>query len=106
MVVFPESFVPGYAVWLWGHRTDVEAGAFARFYANAVDVPGVGSACLSEAARSTGVALAIGVTERESTYSRRTLYNTLLIFDANGELTHGLMTISQVKNGKWEVISK
>ena len=29
-----------------------------------------------------------------------------IAFDANGELTHGLMTISQVKNGKWEVISK
>ena len=27
-------------------------------------------------------------------------------FDKNGDLTHGLMTISQVKNGKWEVISK
>jgi branched-chain amino acid transport system substrate-binding protein len=27
-------------------------------------------------------------------------------FDPNGDLTHGLMTISQVKNGKWEVISK
>jgi branched-chain amino acid transport system substrate-binding protein len=27
-------------------------------------------------------------------------------FNRNGYLTHGLMTISQVKNGKWEVISK
>ena len=27
-------------------------------------------------------------------------------FDGKGDLTHGLMTISQVKNGKWEVISK
>ena len=29
-----------------------------------------------------------------------------IAFDANGELTQGLMTISQVKNGRWEVISK
>jgi branched-chain amino acid transport system substrate-binding protein len=27
-------------------------------------------------------------------------------FDKNGDLTHGLLTIFQVKNGKWEVISK
>jgi len=27
-------------------------------------------------------------------------------FDKNGNLTHGLLTIFQVKNGKWEVISK
>jgi nitrilase len=86
LVVFPESFVPCYPVWLWGGRADVEADAFARLYANAVDVPGASTACLSDAARSTGVALAIGVTERESTYSRGTLYNTLLVFDANGEL--------------------
>ena len=86
LVVFPESFIPCYPVWLWAGRADVEADAFARFYANAVDVPGADTACLSEAARTTGVALAIGVTERESTYSRGTLYNTLLVFDASGEL--------------------
>src|SRR5205823_9985395 len=86
LVVFPESFVPCYPVWLWGGRADVEAGAFARLYANAVDVPGAATACLSEAARSNGVALAIGVTERESAYSRGTLFNTLLVFDTNGNL--------------------
>src|SRR4030088_3427614 len=87
LVVFPESFVPCYPVWLWAGRADVEADAFSRLYANAVDVPGAATACLAEAARSTGVALAIGVTERESTFSRGTLYNTLLVFDAGGELT-------------------
>ena len=86
LVVFPESFIPCYPVWLWAGRADVEANAFARFYANAVDVPGPDTACLAEAARSSGVALAIGITERESTYSRGTLYNALLVFDAGGEL--------------------
>jgi nitrilase len=86
LAVFPESFVPCYPVWLWAGRADVETDAFSRLYANAVDVPGGATACLSEAARSTGVALAIGVTERESTYSRGTLYNTLLVFDARGDL--------------------
>jgi nitrilase len=86
LVVFPESFVPCYPVWLWAGRADVEVDAFSRLYANAVDVPGPDAACLSDAARSTGVAVAIGVTERESTYSRATLYNTLLVFDASGEL--------------------
>ena len=27
-------------------------------------------------------------------------------FDANGDLTKGLLTIFEVKNGKWEVVSK
>src|SRR5438445_13486713 len=86
LVVFPESFVPCYPVWLWGGRANVESDAFARLYANAVAVPGPDTACLSEVVRSTGVALAIGVTERESTYSRATLYNTLLLCDTSGEL--------------------
>jgi nitrilase len=86
LVVFPESFVPCYPVWLWAGRADVEADAFSRLYANAVDVPGAATARLAEVARSTGIALAIGVTERESTYSRGTLYNTLLVFDASGDL--------------------
>src|ERR1700687_2497649 len=86
LAVFPESFVPCYPVWLWAGRADVEADAFSRLYANAVEVPGPDTACLSEVARNAGVALAMGVTERENTYSRGTLYNTLLVFDSSGEL--------------------
>jgi nitrilase len=86
LVVFPESFVPCYPVWLWAGRADVEVEAFSRLYANAVEVPGADTARLSEVVRGAGVAIAIGVTERESTYSRSTLYNTLLIMDSTGEL--------------------
>ncbi len=84
--MWPPFKPPCYPVWLWGGRANVESDAFARLYANAVAVPGPDTACLSEVVRSTGVALAIGVTERESTYSRATLYNTFLLFDASGEL--------------------
>jgi nitrilase len=86
LVVLPESFVPSYPVWLWAGRTDVEPDAYARLYANAVEVPGPETACLSEAARAAGVAVALGITERDGAYSRGTLYNTLLVFDAEGEL--------------------
>jgi nitrilase len=86
LVVFPESFIPCYPVWLRSGRADVEVDAFCRLYANAIEVPGPDTARLSEAARSAGVAVAIGVTERESTYSHGTLYNTLLILNASGEL--------------------
>jgi nitrilase len=86
LVVFPESFVPCYPVWLWAGRADVEADAFSRLYANAVDVPGADTASLAEAARSNSVAVVIGVTERDSTSSRGTLYNSMLVFDARGEL--------------------
>jgi nitrilase len=86
LVVFPESFVPCYPVWLWSGRADVEVHAFSRLYANAVCVPGPDVSRLAEAVRNAGVMLAIGVTERETTYSRATLYNTLLVLDACGEM--------------------
>jgi len=44
LIVMPESLIPGYPVWLWassdGGRSGLEAEAFARLYANAVEVPG------------------------------------------------------------------
>jgi nitrilase len=86
LIVFPEAFVPGYPVWLWAGRADVEPEAYVRLHANAVQVPDTTTACLAEAAARAGVGLAIGVTERDSAYSRATLYNTLLLFDQNGTL--------------------
>jgi nitrilase len=89
LIVFPEAFVPGYPIWLWaandGGQPNLEGDAFARLYAGAVEVPGA-TAALGRAARAAGAVVAIGVTEREADYSRGTLYNTLLIFDADGEL--------------------
>src|SRR5919197_2319036 len=76
LVVFPESFVPTYPVWLWAGRADVEPEAFTRLYANAVEVPGADTACLSEVARSAGIEVAMGITEHDTAYSRGTLYNT------------------------------
>src|SRR5438105_15270374 len=50
LVVFPESFVPCYPVWLWGGRADGESNDFARLYANPMAVPGQGTACYEDAA--------------------------------------------------------
>ena len=50
LVVFPESFIPCYPVWLWGGRVDVEVEAFSRLFANAVEIPGPETARLSEVA--------------------------------------------------------
>jgi nitrilase len=90
LIVMPESLIPGYPVWLWsssdGGRSGLEAEAFARLYANAVEVPGPAAVRLGRAARSARAVVAVGVTEREAAYSRGTLYNTLLVFGPDGEL--------------------
>src|SRR5207248_2607656 len=44
LVLFPEAFVPGYPVWLWsssdGGHPELEGEAYARLFANSIEVPG------------------------------------------------------------------
>ena len=91
LILFPEAYVPAY---LWGTRLGTQIGgrtaagrrAFARYWANAVEVPSAATEALGEAAREAGAYVAIGVIERDATYSHGTLYCTLLYFGPDGQL--------------------
>jgi len=93
LVVFPETWLPGYPAWLdccrdvalWDHSPVKRV--FARLMENSVVVPGPATEALSEAARENNVVLNIGVHERVTTGpGRGTLYNTMLTFGADGSL--------------------
>ena len=96
LVVFPESWLPGYPAWLdvcrdvalWDHAPVKEV--FARFAAESVEVRGVSGRALSDIARESRVSLAIGISERLSDGpGRGTLYNSLLVYGSDGTLlTH------------------
>jgi nitrilase len=89
LVVFPESFVPGYPDWVWvipAGRGAMLGALHARLLANAVSVPSDATQRIGEAAREAGVIVAVGVTERNDEASGATMYNTLLFFDERGEL--------------------
>src|SRR4051794_6493936 len=71
LVVLPEAFVGGYPKGSdfgarLGSRTPEGRKEFARYHANAIDVPGPATAQLSEAARTHGVWVVIGVIERDA----------------------------------------
>jgi nitrilase len=91
LVLFPEAFVPAYP---WGLRFGTVVGGrtmagrrtFARYWANAIDLPGPATEALGQAAREAGAYLAIGVIERDTTYSGGTLFCTLLYFGPDGRL--------------------
>ena len=91
LIVFPEAFIPAYP---WGVRFGTRIGgrtlegrkAWARYWANAVDVPGPVTEAIGVAARRTEAYVAIGVIERDSTFSRGTVYCTLLYFGPDGRL--------------------
>jgi nitrilase len=93
LIVFPETWLPGYPAWLdvcrdvalWDHPP-VKA-VFARLAENSVAVPGAAVDALATIARDAGATLVIGVCERvESGAGRGTLYNALLTFGPDGRL--------------------
>jgi len=83
LVVFPESFVPGYPDWVWRRPPMSDGDWYARFSAQAVDIDGADLDPVQEAARGAGVWVALGVTER---LASGTLNNTVVYVDAAGEI--------------------
>lgn len=83
LVVFPESFVPGYPDWVWRQKPFGDADWYARFQDQAVDVGGADLDKVRDAAQASGVWAAIGITERTAS---GTLYNAVVYIDDNGEI--------------------
>jgi len=93
LVVFPETWLPGYPAWLdvcrdvnlWDHAPTQTV--FARYRANSVDVHGESGHALAATARESGVTLVVGVSERVSAGPGfGTLYNALLTYGPDGAL--------------------
>jgi len=82
LVVFPETAVPYYPYFSFIAPPASIGRQHLHLYQEAVTVPGPTTAALSECARTHGVVVAIGVNERD----HGTLYNTQLLFDADGRL--------------------
>jgi nitrilase len=89
LAVFPEAFIPGYPVWAWfippGRTGDLRE-AYALLHAGAVTIPDASTHQLCDAARTAGIAVAIGVNERNAEASGSTLFNTLLYLGAEGSI--------------------
>ena len=92
LVVFPETYVPGYPVWIWRLRPEDDCaltGALHReLLANSVDLVADELRPLREAAAKRGVVVVCGVHEREGEFSRSTLYNTVVVIGADGAIAN------------------
>jgi nitrilase len=82
IAVFPETCVPYYPYFSFVVPPALAGPEHMRLYQEAVDVPGPDTAAFSTAARQHGMVLVVGVNERD----HGSLYNTQLVFDADGEL--------------------
>lgn len=82
IAVFPETFIPYYPYFSFVEPPVSAGREHLRLYENAVEIPGWVPKVLSQQAQKYGMVLVVGVNERE----HGSLYNTQLIFDADGEL--------------------
>lgn len=82
MAVFPETFVPYYPYFSFVEPPVSAGREHLRLYENAVEVPGWIPEVISQRARRHGMVLVVGVNERD----HGSLYNTQLVFDADGTL--------------------
>jgi nitrilase len=83
LVVFPESFAPGYPDWLWRQAPWSDADWYARFQDQAVEIPGADLDPVCVAAEEAGVWVALGITERAAS---GTLYNAVVYIDGSGSV--------------------
>jgi len=90
LVVFTEAFIPGYPTWIWrlrpGGDWNLSEELHQRLLKNAVVMESDDMNPLYEAARKHKVSIVCGIEERDSKLSQATLYNTVLIIGADGEL--------------------
>lgn len=93
LVVFPETWLPGYPAWLdccrdvalWDHEPVKRV--YARLMENSVAIPGPVTDALAGAARDNGVVINMSVHERvKEGPGRGTLYNTMLTLGEDGRL--------------------
>ena len=84
LAVFPEACVPYYPYFSFVVPPALAGPEHMRLYEEAVQVPGPETALFAASAREHGMVLVVGVNERD----HGSLYNSQLIFDADGELVH------------------
>lgn len=81
-IVFPETFVPYYPYFSFVLPPVQQGAAHLELYKEAVVVPSPETQAVAEMARTHDIVIVLGVNERD----HGSLYNTQLIFDADGTL--------------------
>lgn len=88
LLVFPETYLPGYPAYIWrlrpGGDMALSADLHARLRANAIDLAGDGLSPMQEAAVKHGVTIVMGLHEIDSSFSGTTLFNTVVVIGPDG----------------------
>jgi nitrilase len=90
LVVFPETVLPYYPYFSFIKAPAVMGADHLKLIAESVTVPGPVTDRIAAAAKRAGAVVAIGINERD----HGTLYNTQLLFDADGRLAQARRKIT------------
>lgn len=82
LIVFPETFVPYYPYFSFIQPPVLQGPAHLQLMERAPTVPGPMTDAVAAAAREAGMVVVLGVNERD----HGSLYNTQIVFDADGRL--------------------
>jgi nitrilase len=92
LVVFPETFIPGYPIWMWRLRPGTDMSLtnelYGKLFDNAVNLESDDLAPLQNAAKEQSVTVVCGMNEREGAVSRGTLFNTVVVIGADGRVVN------------------
>lgn len=90
LIVFPETWLPGYPTFVWRLKPGAEMtktdALFALTQANSIDLSKDDLAPVKEAAKEHSVVVVMGHQEVDGTLSGSTLFNSVAIIDADGKL--------------------
>ena len=89
LIVFPESFIPGYPDWVWLIPNSKSAELnklYVQLVENAVSVPDFSTERIYEAAEENQIHVVMGINERNIELSNNSLYNALLFIDDQGNI--------------------
>lgn len=90
LIVFPETVVPYYPYFSYIKAPALIGAEHLLLLDQAVPVPGPSTEAVAQAARRAGAVVSLGVNERD----HGTLYNTQLLFDADGRLAQARRKIT------------
>lgn len=90
IVIFTETFIPGYPSWIWrlrpGGDWNVSEELHQRLISSAVNMESDDLAPLYGAAKKHKTVVVCGIEEIDSSLSRSTLYNSVVVICADGRL--------------------
>jgi len=90
LAVFPEAYISGYPAWIWRLRPGGDWGVseelHSRLLDSSVDIDAGDLELLCDAAKNNKISIVCGLNERDGVLSKATLYNTVVIIGAEGNI--------------------